>query len=79
MSDHDDEPAAVSWRASTAQVVLVSVMVVALGVLGPSLSEPGRAAVTVGIVLAEAIALYVGYGALARAADPVVRERLVSH
>ncbi|WP_440766750.1 DUF7512 family protein [Natronorubrum sp. DTA7] len=80
MSDREGEPAAVSWRASTVQVTLVSVMiVVALGSpLEPSLGEPGRAAVTVGIVSAEAIALYVGYGALARAADPAIRERLVS-
>lgn len=81
MSDREGEPAAVSWRASTVQVALVSVMmVVVLGsLLEPSLGESGRAAVTVGIVSAEAIALYVGYGALARAADPAVRERLVSH
>ncbi len=80
VSDLEGEPTAVSWRASAVELTLVIVViVVALGsLLDPSLGEPGRAAVTVGIVSAEAIALYVGYGALARAADPAIRERLVS-
>lgn len=50
-------------------------------VLGLALVAPvlgGPAAGTVGIVLAEAVVLYVGYGALARALDPTVRELLAS-
>lgn len=39
-------------------------------------SETVQAATIVGVVLAEAIALYVGYGALAVAADPAIRALL---
>ncbi|WP_425606528.1 DUF7512 family protein [Halomontanus rarus] len=40
-------------------------------------SESGQAAATVGFVLAEALVLYVGYGALMRIASPSARELLV--
>ncbi|WP_425607570.1 DUF7512 family protein [Natrinema zhouii] len=46
--------------------------------VGPVFSESGQAAATVGYILAEALVLYVGYGALARVASPVAREILVS-
>ncbi|UHQ98815.1 hypothetical protein HYG81_21880 (plasmid) [Natrinema zhouii] len=79
MSDRDAEFAAVQ-RVSTAGVVLLGRLVVSLSVLlvGPVFSESGQAAATVGYILAEALVLYVGYGALARVASPVAREILVS-
>jgi hypothetical protein len=54
-------------------VVPLSVLLVA-SVFG----EFGRAAATVGFVLAEALVLYVGYGVLIHVAGPVAREILVS-
>ena len=45
-----------------------------LALVAPVLGGPAAGAV--GIVLAEAIVLSVGYGVLARAVDPAVRERL---
>ncbi|QLG26017.1 hypothetical protein HUG10_06230 [Halorarum halophilum] len=79
MSDRDAGFAAV-WRVSTASNVLLGVLVLSLSVLliGPVFNESGRAAATVGYVLAEALVLYVGYGALARVASPAAREILVS-
>ncbi len=80
MSDHHDESAAVPWGLPTVQVILVSLMVALLGALlvAPSFGESGQAVATVGLVLAEAITLYVGYGALMRVASPAVCELLVS-
>ncbi|WP_449411972.1 DUF7512 family protein [Natronorubrum aibiense] len=46
--------------------------------VAPVLGESGQAAATVGYVLAEALVLYVGYGALARVASPVARDIFVS-
>ncbi|WP_455429276.1 DUF7512 family protein [Haloterrigena gelatinilytica] len=46
--------------------------------VAPALGESGQAAATVCFVLAEALVLYVGYGALARVASPAAREILVS-
>ncbi|WP_449405248.1 DUF7512 family protein [Halorarum salinum] len=40
------------------------------------LSGPAQATATVGIVLAEAIVLYVGYGALTQISGPTVHEWL---
>lgn len=42
----------------------------------PALGGPGDAGVTVGLVLAEALVLYAGYGALTRVAAPAVRAAL---
>ncbi|WP_457852049.1 DUF7512 family protein [Halalkalicoccus salilacus] len=44
--------------------------------VAPVFSESGQAVATVGYVLAEALVLYVGYGALARIASPAARELL---
>lgn len=79
MSDRDAQFAPVR-RVSTAWLVLLGILVVSLSVLlvGPALGDSGQAAATVGFVLAEALVLYVGYGALARVASPVAREILVS-
>ncbi|XVH31245.1 DUF7512 family protein [Haloferacaceae archaeon DSL9] len=41
-----------------------------------ALAGSAHAAATVGIVLAEALTLYVGYGALARVAGPSARQLL---
>lgn len=80
MSDHNCGGVAIPWRLSTTKVVLVSMMMAPLGILliAPVLGESGQAAVTVGLVLAEAMTLYVGYGALTRVSSPLVRELLVS-
>jgi hypothetical protein len=79
MSDRDDEFVAV-WRVSTAWLVLAGILIVSLSVLlvAPLFDESGQAAATVGYVLAEALVLYAGYGALARVASPAAREILVS-
>ncbi|WP_449404901.1 DUF7512 family protein [Halosimplex salinum] len=45
--------------------------------IAPVLGESGQAAATVGYVLAEALVLYVGYGALARVSGPAARAILV--
>lgn len=79
MSDHDDESAAVLWQSSTLQIILMStMMMMSLDVLfvTPASNGPELAAATVGFVLAEALMLYVGYGALARIASPSARELL---
>lgn len=80
MSDRDAKSPAVVWRVSTVWVLLVCSLVVPLSVLlaAPVLGESGQAAGTVGYVLAEALVLYVGYGALTRIAGPAAREILVS-
>ncbi len=80
MSDWESESPAVGCRLSTVWVVLLSITVVCLSVLlvVPVLGESGQAVATVGYVLAEALVLYVGYGALARVASPAAREMLVS-
>lgn len=79
MSDRDAE-SATARRVSTARVVPLGVLAVALSVLlaGPAFGESGQAAVTVSYVLAEALALYVGYGVLARVAGSAAREILAS-
>lgn len=79
MSDRGAESPAVECRVSTNWVVLPSIAVVCLSVLlvAPLLGEPGQAAATVSFVLAEALVLYVGYGALTRVISPVIRELLV--
>ncbi|SEW31423.1 DUF7512 family protein [Natrinema salifodinae] len=41
-----------------------------------TLGGSAQAAMTVGLVLAEAIALYVGYGAMTRLAGPTARNAL---
>lgn len=68
----------VLWRPSAIQAVLAGAMVAALGVvsIAPAFGPPGRAAATVGFVLAEAIALYVGYGALGRVVESIVHRLL---
>lgn len=76
MSDRGDEFPLVGWRASAVRVTLVVLLSVLL--VAPVFGESGQAAATVGYVLAEALVLYVGYGALARVATPAVREILVS-
>ncbi len=79
MSDRDAEFASDVWRLSTVRVALLSIVVVLLSALLVALvsSESGQAAATVGFVLAEALVLYVGYGALMRIASPSARELLV--
>nr|WP_276255782.1 hypothetical protein [Halovivax sp. TS33] len=79
MSDRDAEFASDVWRLSAVRVALLSIMVVLLSALLVALvsSESGQAAATVGFVLAEALVLYVGYGALMRIASPSARELLV--
>ncbi len=79
MSDRDAGFAAVR-RASTDWDVPFGLLLLPLSVLlvGPGFSESGQAAATVGYVLAEALVLYVGYGALARVASPAARELLES-
>ena len=80
MSDHRDKPTAVPLRLSTDQVILVRMMVASLGVLlvASTLGGSGEAIATVGLILAEAIVLYVGYGALTRVVSPAARELLGS-
>ncbi|QFU84247.1 hypothetical protein GCU68_16810 (plasmid) [Natronorubrum aibiense] len=80
MTDWDAESPAIGPRLSTSWVVLLGIAVVTLSVLlvAPVLGESGQAAATVGYVLAEALVLYVGYGALARVASPVARDIFVS-
>ncbi|WP_425601103.1 DUF7512 family protein [Halosolutus halophilus] len=46
--------------------------------IAPALGGSERAAVTIGLVLTEALVLYVGYGALMQITGPVVREMLAS-
>lgn len=68
------------WQVSTGWIVLMSLLTASLSVLlvAPVFGESGQAAATVGLVLAEALVLYVGYGALARIVSPAAREILVS-
>ena len=79
MNDQDAEFAAVR-RVSTGWIALMSILAVSLSALlvAPVFGESGQAAATVGYVLAEALVLYVGYGALARVASPAAREILAS-
>lgn len=79
MGDRDAGFAAILWRFATAGVVLTS-MLVPLGVLlaAPAIGASRPAVVTVGYVLAEALLLYVGYGALLRVVSPAAREILGS-
>jgi hypothetical protein len=60
-------------------VVLSGTLAVPLSVLSAGLvsGASGQAAATVGFVLAEALVLYVGYGALTRTASPVARRVIV--
>uniref|UniRef100_UPI00300F742B DUF7512 family protein n=1 Tax=Halalkalicoccus salilacus TaxID=3117459 RepID=UPI00300F742B len=78
MSDWEAEFAAGGCQSSIAWIILLSMLVVPLSVLlvAPVFSESGQAVATVGYVLAEALVLYVGYGALARIASPAARELL---
>ncbi|WP_455429438.1 DUF7512 family protein [Natronorubrum halophilum] len=46
--------------------------------MAPVFGESGEAAATVGYILAEALVLYVGYGALTRVTSPAARELLVN-
>ena len=80
MSDWDTEFAAGGCQSSIAWIVLLCILVVPLSVLliAPVFSESGQAVATVGYVLAEALMLYAGYGALTRIASPATREILVS-
>lgn len=68
--------AGVSRWSPAVPVALVCVSVVALGGLAvvPVPDGAGLAAATVGLVLAEAVVLHVGYGALAHIASPAVRD-----
>nr|WP_306059613.1 hypothetical protein [Natronococcus sp. AD5] len=80
MSDHEES--VVVWKQSPAvQTALASILVALLGILlvasAPSGSRPAIA--TVGLVLTEALVLYVGYGALTRVVSPAARELLGSH
>lgn len=79
MSDLD-ESAVVWWCSSTDRVILMSLIVMPLGVLlgVPALGKSGLAAGTVGLILVEALVLYVGYGILTRVVSPTIRERLLS-
>ena len=80
MDDHHDKGTSVPLRLSTDQVILVSMMVASLGILlvASALGGSGGAIATVGLILAEAIVLYVGYGALTRVISPAARELLGS-
>lgn len=88
MSEFENETIGAPWRPSTTHVVLVSILAVSFGVL---LAAPASSAVRdtltgrsgtvqavaiVGVVLAEAIVLYVGYGALVAVVEPSIRELL---
>ena len=80
MSDWDAEFAADGCQSSIAWIGLLYILVVLLSVLlvGPVFSESRHAVATVGYILAEALVLYAGYGALVRIASPATREILVS-
>lgn len=54
--------------------ILVALLVARIGM--PGIAESG-AVHTIGFVLAEALILYVGYGALTRLTAPAVHDRLV--
>lgn len=79
MNDQDVEFAVVMGRSSTVWIVLMSTMMIPLSVLlvAPVFGESGQAVATVGLILVEALVLYVGYGALTRIASPIARELLV--
>ncbi|WP_339106176.1 hypothetical protein [Haloterrigena salinisoli] len=79
MSNLDTECTTV-WQVPTGWIVLMSLLAVSLSILlvAPVFGESEQAAATVGFVLAEALVLYVGYGALARVASPAARKILVS-
>lgn len=82
MSDHDGGSAAVPRRSSPLPIVsTISVIVTAAWLGGPPIvpNGSGPAVVTVGLVLAEAITLYVGYGALTRIASRITRDLLGSN
>ncbi len=70
---------AAAWQLSIACCVL-GILAVSLSVLLGSLtfSESERAAATVGLVLSGALALDVGYGALAQVVNRAGRELIVS-
>ncbi|MDL5363148.1 hypothetical protein [Halalkalicoccus sp. NIPERK01] len=80
MSDWDAEFSAGGCQSSIAWIVPLSILMIPLSVLlvAPVFSESGQAVATVGYVLAEALVLYVGYGALVRIASPAAREILES-
>nr|WP_121742356.1 hypothetical protein [Natronorubrum halophilum] len=80
MNDRNVELPAFGRQLATVLVVLLSTTVVALSVplIAPVFGESGEAAATVGYILAEALVLYVGYGALTRVTSPAARELLVN-
>uniref|UniRef100_UPI00300E965D DUF7512 family protein n=1 Tax=Halalkalicoccus ordinarius TaxID=3116651 RepID=UPI00300E965D len=78
MGDHDGG-SAVPWRSSPFPIVSVIAVITMAAWLGGRPVVPagsGPAVVTVGLVLAEAITLYVGYGALTRIAGRIARDLL---
>lgn len=88
MSEFESETVGDPRRPPTARVVLVSILGVAVGVLLVAAAVPVirdtltvsggtiQALAIVGVVLAEAIALYVCYGALIAIVEPSIRELL---
>lgn len=82
MSDHDGGSVPVPWRPSPFPIAsLIPVIAMAAWLAGlPVVPDgSGPAVVTVGFVLAEAIALYAGYGVLTRIAGPIARDLLESN
>ncbi|WP_226007492.1 DUF7512 family protein [Natrinema salinisoli] len=88
MSELERETIGAPRRPSTARVVFVSSLWVSVGVLLvaaaipltrdtlPVQSGTVQAMTVVGVVLAEAIVLHVGYGALVAFVEPPIRELL---
>nr|WP_312908305.1 hypothetical protein [Natronosalvus caseinilyticus] len=88
MSKFESESVGAPQRPSTARVVFVSILGVSVGVLLVAATFPVirdtytvpsgtvQALTVVGLVLAEAIVLYVGYGALVAIVKPSIRELL---
>lgn len=81
MSDHDGGSAAVPRRSSPLPIVATMLVVPVAWPGGPPAVPDGsaEAVVTVGLVLAEAITLYVVYGALTRIANRTARDLLESN
>lgn len=78
MSNRNNQFEPVRWRLSTARDVPI-ILVVPLSVLLVAIvfGAFGLAATTVGFILAEALVLYAGYGALTRLLSSTARELLV--
>lgn len=88
MSKLESETTGAPRRPSTARVAFVGLLGVSVGVLLVAAAVPVvrdtrpvsggtvQAMTIVGVVLAEAIALHVGYGALAAIVGPSIRELL---